>query len=100
MSRISFKDIKWDLLKIIEPWNGILEEKNPSPIKKLFSAYLTDLQKKKLIHDYSIDVSDRIVQNKKTAFTYDVNIQVIQNRNPKTLKIHVDTYNHPWVQKS
>lgn len=90
---ISLNDIKYDLLKIIEPWDGILERRNPKPVRALFIAYLNDLQKKKLIYDFSIDTTDR-----ETAFTFDVNIRMSPVRSPKKLKIHVGIYKSPWTK--
>lgn len=92
---ISLNDIKFDLLKIIEPWDGLLEAGNPKPVRGLFNAYLSDLQKEKLIYDYSIDTSDR-----ENAFTFDVNIKMSPTRSPKKLKIHVGVFTAPWVRKA
>ena len=89
---ISLNDIKFDLLKIIEPWDGRLESNNPRPVRKLFIAYLNDLQKEKSIYDFSIDTTDRA-----SAFTFDVNVRMSPTRSPKKLKIHVGIFSHPWV---
>lgn len=88
---ISLNDIKYDLLKIMEPWDCILEKEKPRPVRSLFVAYLNDLQKDKLIYDFSIDTSDR-----ENAFTFDVNIRMSAIRSPKKLKIHVGTFKLPW----
>jgi hypothetical protein len=92
---ISLNDIKFDLLKIIEPWDGILEVGNPKPVRALFNAYLNDLQKEKLIYDFSIDTADR-----DSAFTFDVNVRMSPTRSPKKLKIHVGVFQAPWVKKA
>jgi len=89
---ISLNDIKYDLLKIIEPWDGVLEAKNPRPVRRLFTAYLNDLQKEKMIYDFSIDTADR-----DNAFTFDVNVKITPTRSPKKLKIHVGIFQAPWV---
>ncbi len=89
---ISLNDIKFDLLKIIEPWDGSLERNNPRPVRSLFNAYLNDLQKEKMIYDFSVDTSDR-----GNAFTFDVNIRMSPTRSPKKLKIHVGIFTEPWV---
>lgn len=91
---ISLNDIKYDLLKIIEPWDGLLESRNPRPVRRLFTAYLNDLQKEKMIYDFSIDTTDR-----DNAFTFDVNVKISPTRSPKKLKIHVGTFQAPWVSK-
>lgn len=88
---ISLNDIKYDLLKIIEPWDGKLETGNPRPVRTLFIRYLNDLQKEKLLFDFSIDVSDRL-----NAVTFDINIRMSAYRSPKKLKIHVGNFTKPW----
>ena len=47
---ININDVKFDLLKIIEPWDGILEEGKSQPVFRLFENYLNDLRK----FDYEI----------------------------------------------
>lgn len=89
---ISLNDIKYDLLKIIEPWDGRLESNNPRPVRQLFVQYLNDLQKEKSIFDFSIDTT-----NRESAFTFDVNIRMSPTRSPKKLKIHVGIFTAPWV---
>jgi len=88
---ITLNDIKYDLLKIIEPYDGRLESGKPRPVRHLFVQYLRDLQKEKLIYDFGIDTTDR-----DTAITFDVNIRLAPNRSPKKLKIHVGTFQYPW----
>lgn len=95
MATISLNDIKFDLLKIIEPWDGLLENNKPRPVKRLFLSYLEDLQKSKLIYDFSVDTSDR-----ENSITFDVNIKMSANRSPKKLKIHVGCYTHPWIKRA
>jgi hypothetical protein len=94
--RISINDIKYDLIKIIEPYDGRLEAKEGSEerIKKLFKSYLVDLAKSRKIQDFSIVSSVR-----DTAITYDVNVKINADRSPKKLKIHVGIFQHPWVEK-
>lgn len=89
---ISINDIKYDLIKIIEPWDGILETYDPRPVRRLFVAYLNDLQKERKLYDFSIDTT-----NRDNAITFDVSIRMGPTRGPKKLKIHVGTYTHPWV---
>lgn len=90
---VSLNDIKFDLLKIIEPWDGALERTNPKPVRRLFTQYLNDLQREKVIYDFSIDTSDR-----GDAFTFDVNIRMGPHRSPKKLKIHVGMFTYPWIK--
>lgn len=91
-NNLSFNDIKFDLLKIIEPWDGRLEETKTEPVYGLFTKYLTDLKDKKSIYNFSIETTDR-----GNAITFDVFIQRHQNRSPKKFKIHVGTFQYPWV---
>jgi len=95
-NRISINDIKYDLIKIIDPWDGILENKPESEkvVFKLFNSYLRDLQKQGKITEYNIVSSIR-----DTAITYDVAIKISADRSPKKLKIHVGIFQSPWVQQ-
>lgn len=88
---MTLNDIKYDLLKIIEPYDGQLEHNRPRQVRFLFTQYLRDLQKNKSIYDFSIDTT-----NRDTAITFDVNIRMTQSRSPKKLKIHVGTFQLPW----
>lgn len=90
---ITLNDIKHDLLKIINPHDGLLEANNPRPVRKLFIAYLHDLQKERAIFDFSVDTS-----NRDNSITFDVNIRIQSYRAPKKLKIHVGVFQHPWVK--
>lgn len=92
---ISINDIKWDLLKIIEPWDGVLMQNQWKPIFNLFNAYLDDLKNAGNIREYSVIYSTR-----DNSITYDVNIKINMERSPKKLKIHVGTFMHPWVSKT
>ena len=50
-NRISINDIKWDPIRIIEPWDGRLENKPESEqvVLKLFQSYPGDLTKQRKI---------------------------------------------------
>ena len=93
-NRISINDIKWDLIRIIEPYDGILENNKQSEdtMKLLFQSYLEDLVKARMIQDYTIT---SIIRD--TAITYDVAVKISADRSPKKLKIHVGIFQHPWV---
>ena len=95
-NRISINDIKWDLIRIIEPWDGRLENKTEGEqiVFKLFKSYLEDLSKQRKIQDFTIVGSIR-----DTAITYDVAIKISADRSPKKLKIHVGIFQSPWIQK-
>jgi len=90
---ISLNDIKYDLLRIIEPWDGMLEKNSTKPVRRLFIQYLNDLQKEKMIYDFSIDTS-----NRESAVTFDVNLRLSPGRSPKKLKIHVGMFTYPWIK--
>lgn len=89
---ININDVKYDLLKIIEPWDGVLEEGNSTPVYRLFDAYLGDLRKWGKIKDFTITTTDR-----DTAITFDVAVKFSADRSPKKLKIHVGTFQFPWT---
>tara|TARA_B110000858_G_C17641243_1_gene398185 strand:- start:132 stop:431 length:300 start_codon:yes stop_codon:yes gene_type:complete len=92
--RISINDIKNDLIKIIEPFDGRLEGKAGSEkrVERLFKTYLVDLTKSRQIQDFNIVSSVR-----DTAVTYDVNVKINADRSPKKLKIHVGIFQPPWT---
>lgn len=92
--RISINDIKHDLIKIIEPFDGRLEGKVGSEkrVERLFKTYLVDLTKNRQIQDFTVVSSVR-----DTAVTYDVNVKINADRSPKKLKIHVGIFQPPWV---
>lgn len=92
---ISLNDIKYDLLKIIEPWDGVLVAGKPGPVRNLFNAYLGDLSKEGLIYDYSIETT-----NRDNAITFDVHVRIAAHRSPKKLKIHVGIFEYPWVKSA
>jgi hypothetical protein len=87
--RVSVNDIKWDLIKIIEPYDGILATNDGSErtIRRLFNLYLSDLKYADLIQHYEIQGMIR-----DTAITYDVNVKLSADRSAKKLKIHVGVY--------
>lgn len=91
---ISQADIKYDLLKIIEPYDGTMTKKNNKQIFDLFNSYLGDLRKDRLIKDYTI-----YYNAKDNTITYDVGIKLSSDRSPKKLKIHVGLFTYPWIKK-
>jgi len=96
-TRVSINDIKFDLIKIIEPYDGILEQKpeSESKIRNLFTSYLGDLKVEDKIQDYTILSTIR-----DTAITYDVSVKMAADRSAKKLKIHVGVFQHPWINKA
>lgn len=89
MTAISLNDIKYDLLKIIEPHDGWLSPGKTKPVRKLFIQYLLDLQHSNLIHDFNIETADR-----GSTMTFELAIRLAYGRAPKSLKIHVGVYEH------
>ena len=96
-SRVSINDIKFDLIKIIEPYDGILEQKpeSESKVRSLFTAYLNDLKDEDKIQDFTILSTIR-----DTAITYDVAVKMAADRSAKKLKIHVGVFQAPWISKA
>lgn len=91
---VSINDIKWDLIKITAPFDGILENKprGANKVRSMFEAYLKDLRSDQHITDYNVFSSIR-----DSAITYDISVKVASDRSPRKLKIHVGTYQHPWI---
>jgi hypothetical protein len=87
--RVSVNDIKWDLIKIIEPYDGVLATNDGSEktVRHLFTRYLSDLRYCNLIQEFSIYSTIR-----DTAITYDVSVKLSAERSAKKLKIHVGVY--------
>jgi hypothetical protein len=88
---ISLDDIKFDLLKIIEPYDGILSNNEFRPVLHLFNRYLGDLKRDSAIREYNVKAN-----NRDEAVTYDVSIRLTPGRAPKKLKIHVGKFKQPW----
>ena len=87
---IASNDIKYDLLKIIEPWDGYLEKANPQPVHALFISYLKDLKKRNTIFSFVVETIDNDM-----SFTYHIAVQRSPMRAPKKFKIHVGKF-HVW----
>jgi hypothetical protein len=92
--KISQADIKYDLLKIIEPYDGIMTKKDNKRLFDLFNSYLGDLKKDHAIKDYNI-----YYNTKDTTITYDVGVKLSNDRSPKKVKIHVGLFKYPWIKK-
>lgn len=90
--RISLQDIKFDLLKIIEPYDGVLHgEATYKRVSDLFGSYLGDLKNWRMIADYTIASTER-----ENSITLDVAVKLSVDRSPKKLKIHVGLYKSNW----
>lgn len=91
-SPININDIKYDLLKIAEIHDGLLQDGLGELPVHYFNAYLSDMRNLNWIYDYQI--SD--ITLKEQSYTYDINIQVTRDRTPKKLKVHVGLYKSAW----
>lgn len=91
-SRISLDNIKYDLLKIAEPYDGVMFEGSANLVEGLFLAYLRDLRYDRVIFGYELMEA----QYKENAVTFDVMIQLTNDRNSKKIKVHVGTYKSAW----
>lgn len=91
-SRISLDNIKYDLLKIAEPYDGVMYEGSGNLVTGLFTAYLQDLRTERLIYGYELLEE----QYKENAVTFDVMVQLTNDRNSKKIKVHVGTYKSAW----
>jgi hypothetical protein len=81
----SLQDIKYDLLKIIEPYDGYMYNgKDTTRVRGLFEAYLGDLKRCHKLQEYNIFSSA-----KDNAVTFDVSVKIQRDRSAKKLKIHV-----------
>ena len=89
---ININDIKYDLLKIAEMYDGILQEGLGYLPADMFLVYLNDMRNDRWIHSYEITE----VMLKEHSYTYDVGIQITNDRTPKKLKIHVGLYKSAW----
>ena len=93
-SVISINDIKYDLLKISEMFDGLLIDGLGHIASDMFCKYLEDLRRADLIYGY--EITDSVL--KEHSFTYDVGIQITSDRTPKKLKIHVGLYKSAWPE--
>jgi len=91
---ININDVKYDLLKIAEMYDGLLQDGLGHLAADMFSAYLNDLKKDNWIHGF--EITEMVL--KEFSFTYDVNVQITGDRTPKKLKIHVGLYNSKWPE--
>jgi len=86
----TLQDIKYDLLKIIEPYDGYMYNQNSTnEVVRLFNAFLGDLKNAYKIREYEITATD-----KDNAVTFDIVIRIQKDRSPKKLKIHVGRLVH------
>jgi hypothetical protein len=81
----SIQDIKYDVLKIINPYDGYMfNKKDTDHVRNLIECYLRDLTNSRKIIGSNIN---SIVKD--TTITYDLTVKINHDRSPKKLKIHV-----------
>jgi len=86
----TIQDIKYDLLKIIEPHDGYMYNgKDVAHLRHLFICYLNDLRKAYKIKEFNIENTE-----KDNAYTFDVDVRIQKDRTSKKLKIHVGKLVH------
>ncbi|MDA9992172.1 hypothetical protein N9E03_00650 [bacterium] len=85
MGYYNINDIKYDLLKIIAPYDGYMyNEVETNKLISVFNSYLGDLKRSYKIFSYEIADTE-----KENAITFDIQIKMQKDRSPKKLKIHV-----------
>lgn len=86
----TLQDIKYDLLKIIEPYDGYMYNSNDTDkVSNLFNAFLRDIRNARKIFHYEVESI-----SKDNAVTFDISIRIHRDRTPKKLKIHVGRLVH------
>ena len=89
---ININDIKYDLLKISEMFDGVLQDGLGHIAADMFCKYLQDMCDQRWMH--SFEITEIVL--KEHSYTYDINIQITNDRTPKKLKIHVGLYKSAW----
>ena len=96
MKSIGLQNIKYDLIKISEPYDDLLWEDNTAEIvNRLMRSYLSDLVKDRFIVRYDIEYT----RNENVSYTFDVSIQLEPSRTSKKIKVHVGIYKSSWPFK-
>jgi hypothetical protein len=87
----NINDVKYDLLKIIAPYDGLMYNyKDTNRVTGLFNAYLGDLRASNKLFAYEVEATE-----KNNAVTYDIQIKMQKDRSAKKLKIHVGKLEYP-----
>jgi hypothetical protein len=99
---LNINHIKFDLLKISELYDGVLNENLGYLPLEFYNQYLTDLVKDNYIYGYTIDTPELRTHEASgdRSFTYTINIQSAADRASKALKIHVGFYKSPWCRET
>ena len=96
MKPIGLQNIKYDLIKISEPYDDLLWDDNTAEIvNRLMRSYLSDLIKDRYIVKYDIEYT----RNDNISYTFDVAIQLEPSRTSKKIKVHVGIYKSNWPFK-
>jgi hypothetical protein len=99
---LNINHIKFDLLKISELYDGVLNENLGHLPLDFYNKYLTDLCKDGMIYSYAIDTPEMRTHEASgdRSFTYTINVQSAQDRAAKALKIHVGFYKSAWAPET
>lgn len=98
---LNLSHIKFDLLKISDLYDGVLDENMAMLPTKFYESYLKDLVRDGMIHEYRIEAPE-LRQHEETgnrSFTYTFHVQSTSDRTAKVLKIHVGLYKSAWPFK-
>lgn len=99
---LNINHIKFDLLKISELYDGVLNENLGHLPLEFYNQYLTDLVKSNYIFGYTIDAPEMRTHEASgdRSFTYTINVQSGAERASKALKIHVGFYKSAWCRET
>jgi len=99
---LNINHIKFDLLKISELYDGVLNENLGHLPLEFYNQYLTDLVKGNYIFGYTIDAPEMRTHEASgdRSFTYTINVQSGAERASKALKIHVGLYKSAWCRET
>lgn len=89
---MNVNDIKYDLLKIAEMYDGLLQEGLGDLAARMFCNYLDDMCQARLVYNY--EITDIVL--KEHSYTYDINVRISNDRTPKKIKVHVGLYKSAW----
>lgn len=87
------ENIDYDLAKIVEPWDGILQSNQSGPVYHLIKSYFLDLKYSGMIKEFSLRSSSR-----QKHIVYDINVRFTNDKTKfKKFKVYVSTFQYPWT---
>lgn len=90
---ISVDFLRYDLNKVIEPWNGILQGNQGKVPYKLMAAYLSDIRRSGDIHEFRIKS-----HRNSTAIVFEISIKIAGDKGFTNVKVPVETFRYPWTK--